>query len=153
MSGDISATSSRKIVPVLAISNAPGFSLVDPVNAPFSCPNNSFSRISFGSAAQFSAKNGPFERSLFACMARATSSLPVPDSPRINTLASADVDPTASTTPCISTCLSSARADDKQVEMQGVVDAVGSTSADASVLILGESGTGKELVARAMHAK
>jgi len=36
MSGGISAISSRKIVPPSAISNAPGFSLVEPVNAPFS---------------------------------------------------------------------------------------------------------------------
>jgi hypothetical protein len=40
-----------------------------------------------GSAAQFSAKNGPLARSLLECTARATSSLPVPDSPRISTLA------------------------------------------------------------------
>jgi hypothetical protein len=45
-------------VPPLAISNAPGFSFVDPVNAPFSWPKSSFSRISLGSAAQFSAKKG-----------------------------------------------------------------------------------------------
>jgi len=90
MSGDISATSSRKIVPLLAISNAPGFSFVDPVNAPFSWPNSSFSRISLGSAAQLRAKNGPFARSLFECTARATSSLPVPDSPRINIEAGVD---------------------------------------------------------------
>ena len=87
MSGDISATSSRKIVPPLAISNAPGFSFTEPVNAPFSWPNNSFSRISLGSAAQLSAKKGPLERSLLLCSARATSSLPVPDSPRMSTLA------------------------------------------------------------------
>jgi len=43
--------------------------------------------MSLGSAAQFSGKNGPFDLSLFAWMARATSSLPVPDSPKINTLA------------------------------------------------------------------
>ena len=66
MSGGISATSSRKIVPPSAISNAPGFSLTEPVNAPFSCPNSSFSRMSLGSAAQLSAKNGPLARSLLA---------------------------------------------------------------------------------------
>jgi hypothetical protein len=87
MSGDISATSSRKIVPPLAISKAPGFSFVEPVKAPFSWPNSSFSRISFGRAAQFRAKNGPFARSLFSWIARATSSFPVPDSPRMRTLA------------------------------------------------------------------
>ena len=87
MSVGISAISSRKIVPPLAISKAPAFSLVEPVNAPFSWPNSSFSRISFGSAAQLRAKNGPFARSLFWCSARATSSLPVPLSPRISTLA------------------------------------------------------------------
>ena len=37
---------------------------VAPVNAPFSWPNSSLSRISSGIAAQFSAKNGPFARSL-----------------------------------------------------------------------------------------
>jgi hypothetical protein len=87
MSGGISATSSRKSVPPLAISNAPGFSLVEPVKAPFSWPNSSFSRISLGSAAQLSAKNGPRARSLFWWVARATSSLPVPLSPKMKTLA------------------------------------------------------------------
>ena len=87
MSGDISATSSRKIVPPEAISKAPGFSLVEPVKAPFSWPNSSFSRISFGSAAQLRAKKGPLPRSLFLWSAVATSSLPVPLSPRMSTLA------------------------------------------------------------------
>ena len=87
MSGGISATSSRKIVPPSAISKAPGFSFTEPVNAPFSWPKSSFSRMSFGSAAQLSGKKGPFALSLLAWMARATSSLPVPDSPKIRTLA------------------------------------------------------------------
>ena len=87
MSVGISAISSRKIVPPLDISKAPAFSFVEPVKAPFSWPNSSFSRISLGSAAQLSAKNGPLARSLLLCSARATSSLPVPLSPRMSTLA------------------------------------------------------------------
>ena len=73
-------------MPPSASSKHPAFSLMAPVKAPFSWPNSSFSRMSFGSAAQFSAKNGPFARSLLLWMARAASSLPVPDPPRISTL-------------------------------------------------------------------
>ena len=58
-----------------------------PVNAPGSWPNiSSSSRFSFR-AAQFIATNGLFFRGLFVCSALATSSLPVPFSPRIRTVA------------------------------------------------------------------
>ena len=56
-----------------------------PVNAPSSWPNiSSSSRFSFR-AAQFIATNGLAFRGLLVCSARATSSLPVPFSPRIST--------------------------------------------------------------------
>src|ERR671914_222367 len=59
-----------------------------PVKAPFSKPNSSDSRSSVGSAAQFTLTNGLSLRSDWACSARATSSLPVPLSPRIRTVTS-----------------------------------------------------------------
>ena len=57
-----------------------------PVNAPRSWPNSSDSRISAGIAAQLIGRNLPEIRGEFSCRALATSSLPVPDSPTINTL-------------------------------------------------------------------
>lgn len=62
--------------------------LVRAVKAPFSCPNNSDSRRLSVRAAQFTATHGPSLRWLWLWMARATSSLPVPDLPLINTVAS-----------------------------------------------------------------
>jgi hypothetical protein len=59
-----------------------------PVNEPFSCPNSSLSSRLSGSAAQLMAMKGRVLRRLLAWMARAISSLPVPDSPEMNTLAS-----------------------------------------------------------------
>src|ERR1700758_3790054 len=56
--GLISAISSRKIVPLFASSNFPGFERTAPVNAPWSYPNNSDSSNSPGSAAQFTLING-----------------------------------------------------------------------------------------------
>jgi len=52
------------------------------------CPNSSLSRICSLSAAQLSATNGRFFRGLFWWIALATSSLPVPVSPWIRTVAS-----------------------------------------------------------------
>jgi len=48
---------------------------------PFSCPNNSDSISSAGTAAQLSVTKGPLNRGLRSCNVRATSSLPVPVSP------------------------------------------------------------------------
>ena len=56
-----------------------------PVKAPFSWPNSSLSSSVSGIAAQFTATNGPLARGESSWMARATSSLPVPVSPRIST--------------------------------------------------------------------
>ena len=58
-----------------------------PVNDPFTCPKNSLSNKSRGTAAQLTLTNGRADRPLRSWIARATSSLPVPDSPRTSTLA------------------------------------------------------------------
>ena len=83
----MSPTSSRNIVPPWAYSNLPMRSVEASVNAPFTWPNSSLSRMFSLKAAQFSATNGLFLRGLFWWMAWATSSLPVPVSPWISTLA------------------------------------------------------------------
>ncbi len=59
---------------------------IAPVNAPRSCPKSSDSTIVSGSAARFTAMMGP-SRPLIAAMCRASSSLPVPLSPRMSTFA------------------------------------------------------------------
>jgi hypothetical protein len=59
-----------------------------PVKAPFSCPNSSLSISSAGMAAVLTATNGPSRRPPSWWIASATSSLPVPDSPRISTVRS-----------------------------------------------------------------
>ncbi len=78
----MSPTSSRNSVPPLATSNLPLRRAVAPVNEPFSWPNSSDSRSVSVRAAQETATNGPSARRLSAWMARASTSLPVPDSPR-----------------------------------------------------------------------
>ena len=55
------------------------------MKAPFAWPNSSLSISSSGIAAQFTSTNGPAARWLWAWIARATSSLPVPFSPKIST--------------------------------------------------------------------
>ena len=73
-----------------------------PVNAPRSWPNSSDSSRSFGIAAVLIATNGPAARGLWRCSARATSSLPVPDSPVMSTVAvDCDRRPIARNTSCI----------------------------------------------------
>ncbi len=84
----MSPTSSRNSVPPWAYSNLPMRSLEASVKAPFTWPNSSLSSMCSLSAAQFSATNGFFFRGLFWWIAWATSSLPVPVSPWISTLAS-----------------------------------------------------------------
>ena len=64
-----------------ASSNRPSLRLIAPVNAPFSCPNSSDSSSVSVSAPQLTLTNGPCARFERAWIARATSSLPVPDSP------------------------------------------------------------------------
>ncbi len=81
----MSPISSRKSVPVSATSNLPRRSDTAPVNAPRAWPNSSLSISSSGMAAQLTSMNGPARRRLIAWMLRATSSLPVPFSPKIST--------------------------------------------------------------------
>jgi hypothetical protein len=84
----MSPTSSRNSVPPPAFSMCPIFRDVAPVKAPRSWPKSSLSSRLSGSAAQLSATKGEFRRRLFWCRARATSSLPVPDSPVTSTVTS-----------------------------------------------------------------
>ena len=57
------------------------------MNAPFSWPNSSLSSSVSGMAAQFTATKGPRTRSLSSWITRASSSLPVPLSPWMSTVA------------------------------------------------------------------
>ena len=82
-----SPISSRKRVPPSASSNAPLRAFTAPVKAPFSWPNSSLSMSSLEMAAQLTGMKGLSARSERVCTARATSSLPVPDSPKIATAA------------------------------------------------------------------
>ena len=74
-------TSSRKIVPPLAVSKRPGLSATAPVKAPFTWPKSSLSSRSAGMAAQLTATQGFSLRGEWEWIARATTSLPVPLSP------------------------------------------------------------------------
>ena len=58
------------------------------MNAPFSWPNSSLSSRVSVSAPQLTLMNGPIARLLSRWIARATSSLPVPLSPAMNTVVS-----------------------------------------------------------------
>ena len=58
------------------------------MNAPRTWPNSSLSSSSPGSAATFTATNGPLRRGEWAWMIRAITSLPVPLSPVTSTEAS-----------------------------------------------------------------
>ena len=86
--GLISPTSSRNSTPPEASSICPGLVCSAPVNAPRSWPKSSDSRSGSGSAAQFTATNGPRLRADARWMNRATTSLPVPDSPVKSTVVS-----------------------------------------------------------------
>ena len=83
----MSPTSSRKSVPPLACSNHPLRSRSAPVKAPLTWPNSSLSRMFSLRAAQLSGTNGLYRRGLLLWIALATSSLPVPLSPVIRTVA------------------------------------------------------------------
>ncbi len=76
-----SPISSMKRVPPRASSKRPIRCAVAPVNAPFSWPNSSLSISVGGSAATFTLTSGRSARGLFAWIAWANSSLPVPVSP------------------------------------------------------------------------
>ena len=84
----MSPISSKNKVPPSASSNLPDFLLNAPVKEPFSWPNNSLSINSFGIAAILIATNGPFFLFPCSCKILATSSFPVPDSPKIITVKS-----------------------------------------------------------------
>ncbi len=93
----MSPISSSISVPPSASSMRPAREAVAPVNAPFSCPNSSLSINSPGIAVQFTTTNGCGARWLPRWISRATSSLPVPVSPRTST-----VESTAATRPIVS---------------------------------------------------
>src|SRR5579864_265724 len=78
--------SSRKIVPPSASANRPRLVETAPVKAPLTCPNSSDSTSVSGSAAQLTLTMGIWRCALWAWMARATSSLPVPVSPVMRTV-------------------------------------------------------------------
>ena len=73
-------------MPFSATSISPFLLTSAPVNAPRMCPNSSESSSVSDTAPQFSATNGRSRRGELTWMARATSSLPVPDSPVISTV-------------------------------------------------------------------
>ena len=74
-------------MPRWAISNLPRVRALAPVNAPFSWPNSSDSIRLAGIAAQLSARKGKSRRGELKWIARATSSLPTPLSPKMSTVA------------------------------------------------------------------
>ena len=78
----ISPISSRKSVPPWASSKTPGRRWSAPVKAPRSWPKSSLSMRVAGMEAQLMATNGLSRRGERLWMARATISLPVPDSRR-----------------------------------------------------------------------
>ena len=66
----------------------PGRSVIAPVNAPRTWPNSADSISSSGTAPQSNTMNGPSLRGLWRWISSASSSLPVPVSPSISTVAS-----------------------------------------------------------------
>src|SRR5438105_2261309 len=80
-----SPTSSSTSVPPSASAKNPRRAWVAPVKAPRVCPNSSASASSPGIAAQLKRTSGPLARLLSAWISAATSSLPVPVSPRTST--------------------------------------------------------------------
>ena len=75
-------------MPPSAASNFPTRSRIAPVKAPFTWPKSSLSSRLSGIAAQLTATKGPRPRGDSPWRARATSSFPVPLSPRIRTVVS-----------------------------------------------------------------
>ena len=80
-----SLISSRNSVPAFASANLPVCFSVAPVKAPFSCPNRIDSTRFSGRAPQLTVTKGLPRRSELPWIARASSSLPTPDSPSIST--------------------------------------------------------------------
>src|SRR6266481_3920627 len=83
----MSPISSRNRVPRSASANRPTCELTAPVKAPRSCPKSSLSRRPAGIAAQFTLTRVRLRRGLSSLIARAITSLPVPVSPVIKTVA------------------------------------------------------------------
>src|SRR4051812_40924866 len=83
----ISPISSRKSVPPSASSNRPSLRPTAPVKDPRSWPNSSDSRSVSLSAAQLTLMKAWSRLGDSSCSACAMSSLPVPDSPRMRTVA------------------------------------------------------------------
>jgi len=79
--------SSRNTVPPLASSRSPFFARSAPVNAPRTCPKSSDSMMVSVRVLQSMGTKGLACRSLSSWTARARSSLPVPLSPRMSTVA------------------------------------------------------------------
>ena len=73
-------------MPPSASAKRPRRLAVAPVKAPLTWPNSSDSMSGSGIAAQFTVMNGMSRCALFAWIARAASSLPVPVSPVISTV-------------------------------------------------------------------
>ena len=88
MLSGMSPISSRNSVPPWARSKRPTVDATAPVNAPRSWPNNSLSSNSPGMAPQLTGTKGLPSRPEMRCRLRATTSLPVPDSPVISTFTS-----------------------------------------------------------------
>ena len=74
-------------MPLPASANRPRRLPIAPVNDPRTWPKSSDSSSVDGSAAQFTGTNGSAVHAECAWIARATSSLPVPLSPRMSTVA------------------------------------------------------------------
>ena len=85
-SSGISVISSRNSVPPLARSKKPWCWRSAPVKLPFSWPKISLSIRCGEIAPQLTARNGWLRRRLRSCTVRATTSLPVPLSPVMNTV-------------------------------------------------------------------
>ncbi|KYF99094.1 hypothetical protein BE18_37325 [Sorangium cellulosum] len=83
--GDSSPTSSRKSVPSWAASNRPSRGATAPVNAPRSWPKSSLSTSDSDRLAQFTFTNRSRGCRDMPAIHSATTSLPVPVSPRIRT--------------------------------------------------------------------
>ena len=85
--GGMAEISSRNRVPPAACCSRPSRRPGVPAKAPLSWPKSSLSSRGSAKAAQWSLRNGSLARGLCSWMAVAISSLPVPGSPVISTLA------------------------------------------------------------------
>ena len=86
MSNGMLPISSKKIEPLPAISKSPFLLAMAPVKAPLMWPKRLLSRRSAGIDPELTVTKGPEARREWWWMAFATSSLPVPLSPRMRML-------------------------------------------------------------------